>query len=204
MPISTSTAALIEKNKRFSNNPFLILLEINHHDLPSPIYLCNNNVNLVFNAITWTACVFVLDDINETKEAEVPTLNLTVIDLTKTLIAELDNFGGGTGATVIIRIINTGIPGEYLRQAEYNINSASVSSGYKITFTLGANKINMYRSPLNRYLKLHCRYKRFGGSQCGYDGEETECNRTLKRCKELENQARFGGFPGIGKQGVFA
>lgn len=37
----------------------------------------------------------------------------------------------------------------------------------------------------------------FKGPNCGYAGSETECDYTFKRCKELENERRFGGFPDI-------
>lgn len=40
-----------------------------------------------------------------------------------------------------------------------------------------------------------CRWKKFKGAQCGYAGAETACNRTYLRCKELGNEANFGGFP---------
>lgn len=35
---------------------------------------------------------------------------------------------------------------------------------------------------------------RFKGARCAYAGAETRCDRTLTRCTELANQARFGGF----------
>lgn len=37
----------------------------------------------------------------------------------------------------------------------------------------------------------------FKGANCGYSGSETECDYTFRRCKELSNEARFGGFPDI-------
>lgn len=37
----------------------------------------------------------------------------------------------------------------------------------------------------------------FKGINCGYSGAETECNFTFQRCKELNHEDRFGGFPDI-------
>jgi hypothetical protein len=37
----------------------------------------------------------------------------------------------------------------------------------------------------------------FKGVNCGYIGAETECNFTFRRCQELFNTDRFGGFPDI-------
>lgn len=39
-----------------------------------------------------------------------------------------------------------------------------------------------------------CRWKRFKGSQCGYTGDATWCDRSYARCLALANQANYGGF----------
>lgn len=39
-----------------------------------------------------------------------------------------------------------------------------------------------------------CRYRRFKGARCGYSGEETWCDRSYARCRELGNTDNFGGF----------
>lgn len=36
---------------------------------------------------------------------------------------------------------------------------------------------------------------RFKGTRCGYQGAETECNKTAQRCAELTNMSRHGGMP---------
>jgi phage-related protein len=38
---------------------------------------------------------------------------------------------------------------------------------------------------------------------CNYSGAEISCNRSYARCVELNNETRYGGFPGIGKTGVY-
>jgi len=39
-----------------------------------------------------------------------------------------------------------------------------------------------------------CRWKIFKGTECGYAGAETECDRSYARCDELSNTDNFGGF----------
>ena len=39
-----------------------------------------------------------------------------------------------------------------------------------------------------------CRWKAFKGTECGYSGEETVCDRSYQRCVGLGNQINFGGF----------
>ena len=38
--------------------------------------------------------------------------------------------------------------------------------------------------------------------RCNYSGSETSCNRSFTRCEELNNGARFGGFPGLANSGL--
>ena len=48
-----------------------------------------------------------------------------------------------------------------------------------------------------RTLSLHppsCRWKVFKGTECGYSGAETQCDRSYTRCTELSNTDNFGGF----------
>jgi hypothetical protein len=47
-----------------------------------------------------------------------------------------------------------------------------------------------------------CQVKKFKDSRCGYAGAETWCDKTLTRCKVLNNQTRFYGFPTITKSMV--
>lgn len=48
--------------------------------------------------------------------------------------------------------------------------------------------------PAMKY-RASCQVRRFKDCRCGYQGEETTCDRTFTRCKELGNQANFRGFP---------
>ncbi len=48
--------------------------------------------------------------------------------------------------------------------------------------------------PVMKY-RAGCQVRRFKDCRCGYTGEETSCDRTFERCKELGNQANFRGFP---------
>ena len=39
-----------------------------------------------------------------------------------------------------------------------------------------------------------CRWKEFKGTECGYAGDVSWCDRTYGRCQEVGNSANFGGF----------
>lgn len=70
--------------------------------------------------------------------------------------------------------------------------------------TLDYENANMdIETPLGGYEKqcpamkyrVSCQVRRFKDCRCGYVGEETTCDRTFDRCKELGNHANFRGFP---------
>ena len=50
-----------------------------------------------------------------------------------------------------------------------------------------------YNTPCMKY-KATCNVRKFKDCRCGYTGEETTCDRTYTRCKELGNNKRFQGF----------
>ena len=50
--------------------------------------------------------------------------------------------------------------------------------------------------PAMKY-RATCQVRRFKDCRCGYTGEETTCDRTYSRCKELGNQENFRGFPAM-------
>ena len=204
MPLSISTDAINEKNRLSSSDPFILLLEI---DYPNeiPIRVCWNTESIVWDGETYQAFPFKLDDIEETKEAEVPTVNLTIVDIGRQLIPIIDDKDGGVGAEVWIRIVHSAHLDNTIPEFEQNfeILETRIGSDFSINFKLGAENLMSRRSPQDRYLKGHCRYEDFKGTLCGYDGTETDCNRTFERCRELGNETRFGGFPGLGRIGYW-
>ena len=50
------------------------------------------------------------------------------------------------------------------------------------------------QAPVMKY-RTTCQVRRFKDCRCGYSGEETSCDRTFERCKELDNEENFAGFP---------
>jgi len=63
----------------------------------------------------------------------------------------------------------------------------------KISFTVTNQFSQWNQTTLNRH-SPSCRWKKFKGIECGYEGSETWCNRTYARCQALDNTANFGGY----------
>ncbi len=63
----------------------------------------------------------------------------------------------------------------------------------KLNFTIVSLFVQWAQKTLQRHAPS-CRWKVFGGTECGYVGGETECDRSYARCLELANTDNFGGF----------
>jgi len=70
-------------------------------------------------------------------------------------------------------------------------------------FSLSSNlDVFDVKIPRTQISRAFCRFK-FKGSECGYAGSESQCNKTLQRCRELNNSKRFGAFPATPIQNIF-
>ena len=203
--LNMSSEAIAKKNALADSGAWILLLEIAYEG-ETPLYLCYNTENIVWNYITWVAYPFNLGDLEESNTGEATSVTLSVHDIGRQLTPLLDTYNGGVGANVYARIVHS----SYLTSStpeleeQFEIIDVAIDSNSVISFKLGSENLSNYRSPPNRYLKGHCRYNEFGGTLCGYTilADET-CSRTFGRCRELDNQARFGGFPGIGRLGLY-
>lgn len=98
-----------------------------------------------------------------------------------------------------------------------DINTNSLIPGMeRILYAGKCNNLNLdfenatmdIETPLGGYEKqcptmkyrASCQVRRFKDCRCGYTGDETKCDRTFARCKELGNQDNFRGFPTMYKE----
>ena len=204
MPLTLSSAYIAEKNKLSSQYAWLVLLSVNFVG-EDPLRLAWNTDNVVWNGNTYTKYALEFDELVEDGKGALPVFGIRIANPGMLLMPYLEASGGGVGATVTLYVVHSNNLSESDAVLEETFEVIETSADAKwVYFTLGAEHPLLQRFPKQRYLKDHCRYKEFGGSECGYSGLETECNRTFERCIELANQARFGGFPGMAYGGVYA
>lgn len=204
MPIDITSNAILEKNKLNQTGVWLYLIKFTYES-ETPVTLCLNNETITWSALTWYPAIFSVSGITETKDGDIPAIPLTIVDFNGLIIPILEEYDGAINADVDIYIVHS----DYLLNTEPEVHvtaqviSTSISGNNTISFQLGGNNLANKRCPNNRYLKNTCRFD-FKGTLCGYTGVEIECDRTFERCKELNNQARYGGFPGCGAIGYLA
>lgn len=199
MPLSISTDAISEKNKLANSDPWILLLEIIYPN-ETPVRVAWNTENVVWDGVTWYAVPFELGDMEESREAEVPTVDLTIVDIERRITPYIDDYNGGVGATVYVRVVHSAHLDNTDAELEekFEIRSVNIDHRNAINFSLGSENLSNFRSPPDIFLQAHCRYKEFKGTYCQYSGSETDCDRTFEDCRSKGNESRFGGFPGIG------
>lgn len=170
--------------------------------LGTPIRLVQNEVDITWNGETWTAFPFEIDVIGDWKKNELPQIVARVSNVARSIQGYIDDSDGGVQSQVGIYVVHGGNLGETTPLLELHYTVISTSCDHEwVTFTLSASNTFARRFPKNTCLKNICRYK-FKDQWCGYAGVETQCDRSLSRCRALSNSERFGGFPGIGFRGL--
>ncbi len=193
-----SAIAKLEKNKISSTGAWLVLIEVQFQG--ATIRVVNNNEDIEWptgSGTTWIAFPFELGEVNENSKGELPALQLKVSNVTRTIQQYLEEYAGGTDATVILRVVMS----EHLdlttpeMTETFSVKSTSTDAMWAY-FNLGPDFALTQRYPADRYMQNFCPY-RYKSIKCGYNGALPPCNKTLSQCRERNNSTRFGGAPGI-------
>ena len=209
MPVLLSPAAYIEKNALASSGIWAILIEIYIPQLDDYIRVTSNNEDMIWNSLTWQSFPFKMDEIGDSTKGEIPQFSISISNINGVVQSYLEEADGGVGSEVRLLIINTNIVSDVPEvELEFIVKSTNVDATWA-NFVLGV--INPFSITVGqRMLRTGCRYtganetlNGFKGLRCKYSGSETECNKTLTRCRELNNTPNFGGFPGLGIGNTF-
>ncbi len=203
-----SPISRVEKNKLTSDSVWLTCLEIHITSMTDIIRIVNNNEDINWNGELWQMFPFDFDEINESSSGETSQVVIKVSNVKNQIgqhVREYDawckqNSFQPIKATLYILNSKDLDNTEPIYKLNLVLNKPHIGF-LEVTFTLSAK--NLYGSVIPR-VKMYpnsCRFV-FKSTQCAYAGDETKCDKTLKRCQELSNSSRFGGFPTIGNKGV--
>jgi len=197
--LALSEASIIEKNKLSTDGVWLLALEAQIPE--NTLYLVNNTEDVTLGGQRYVAFPFSLEDITEDGK-ELPNVRLTVSNATGTIQRYVERNNGLGGMKVVLRVYHTSIP-DAAEVEEYFVVTGVTCDVEQVTFTLGTDFSFTRRFPPVRMMKDYCPFK-FKGVECGYRGAAQQCNKTLKRCRELGNNIRFGGEATIPQGGLYA
>jgi lambda family phage minor tail protein L len=156
----------------------------------------------------------------QTKEGDLPTIQVSVGNVTREIGAALEAHAGLVGACVVIRLVNRDTLADLFSQVrEDSLVQSSKATHVAVDFTLAPYNLYQAQFPRNRFLRNYCEFL-FGGLECGYaippgatgtlGGGFTTCGKTFAQCDErgldellrgvtVGHPLRFGGFLGIPK-----
>lgn len=144
------------------------------------------------------------DGLTEDVSGQIQRASLVMLNVTREVQQLLDENDGLRGRQVTITQVwldtiadPTAFISDSLSLVDCTITEKSVT--FSMSSALDVLNVQLPRRALTRNF---CRFK-FKGTECAYAGAETLCDKTLNRCRELENASRFGGFPSTPAQRIF-
>ena len=202
-----STQSIQDKNSLSTSSVFLTLLELQIPSISTNLRLVNNNEDIVYNSHTYLRFPFEIQEIKQSVNSEISSFVINISNVTNEIaqyIKAYDDYiklNSYEPIKVILCVVNSKdlsntTPLQKIELILTNINM----NLQQVSFTVSAKNTYQIRVPKHN-LKKSCRFK-FKSTQCGYSGDESVCNKSLARCKELSNSSRFGGFASIGNQGI--
>ena len=167
------------------------------------IYILDNETleTLRYNGEDYIGAPLSFGEITKDDSTSVSKLNLQLSNVGLAISGIIGQRGDViTNAPAILTLVfldlntNTLIPD--IKQVLYAGRCNNLKLDYEnatmdIETTLGGYEI---MAPAMKY-RTTCQVRRFKDCRCGYTGEETSCDRTFERCKELDNHNNFRGFP---------
>jgi lambda family phage minor tail protein L len=205
-------ASALQKHQIAGTAPWFVLLDIfpNKDDMSIVLRVARNTDDVIWGGHTYLAFNFDIQSIDESTSGELPQVTITVSNVNRAVQGQLEPYGGGVGATVVLTVVNAAdMGGDPVQQFTWSILQASATDQL-VTFTLGAPSPLLKQFPSGLYVKNHC-FHIFNsptlqaalnpdGMPCGYTGALITCDHTLNGtngCRVHGNQGRFGGFPGL-------
>ena len=201
MSLNLSMTTIMEKNRLTSDEAWLVLLEIQFQGVT--LYLVRNTEGINWNNQWWDAFPFELGDISEDSKGEIPELTVKIANQTRQAQKYVHAVGGGVGAVVYLRVVNSGHLDihEPDLELEFSVEKTETDENW-VYFTLGGDNATSSRYPKRRIIKDFCPVA-FKGIECGYAGAGTSCKKTLLSCRSLGNQMRFGGEASLPLGGLY-
>lgn len=165
------------------------------------------------SGISYKPVAMTQGEIETNSEGSLPSLEVSIDNTTRFLMNELENVDlEGNPAKVTLLNQRTELDPNTFIDWDFVISAASANRE-AVSIRLELPNLFERESPTDRYNAARCRYKRFGGPECGYvinsAAAFTSCpGRTVDECTARgddevarglprQHPERFGGFPGI-------
>lgn len=195
---------IAEKNKQ-AVKPIRLYTIYDYDNAGANLYFAEYTSDITFDGVMYQKFPIKFEAVSEKTGGEVDEVKILLSNVSREIEALLQNpsykFKGK-------KVTITYVFADQLSDPDCRYDESFYIDYYETNardavFTL-ASKLDVYevKIPGRTVTRTHCSWV-FKGTECKYAGGETECNRTLQRCRELENTANYGGFPAAGGRKMF-
>ena len=200
----TDATFIQEKNKQ-QNKPIWLFTLKNYDGANTNLCLTNWDSDITFNGISYLRFPIKIDFTSNNTQGQVDSLTLTIGNASRMMQAYLEQYDlRGLAVDIQIVFADTLSDGTAFLKDTYYID-AYTADAQNVVLTLNTVfSILGLQLPARKYMGNYCSW-RFKGTECGYAGSTSTCNKTTTACKTMNggsNILRYGGFVGIPTQRI--
>lgn len=202
---------LSQLRKSETDKPWLVLYEIPVDDTDT-YRLVNQSTPVEWCGKTFQPYPVSHGEVKSQGDGSLPTLELTVSNITREVESVMDAHDGLVGKVVTISLVHKDFlsdPG-VASSVKLKIGSSSYDSRAAV-FALVMQGMMNAAYPPHRYMRTRCRWV-YKSAGCGYVGTLPTCAKTFEDCdahgddddannRPVLHPLRFGGQPGIARFG---
>ena len=192
------TDDFLKEISKEANKPIVLYQIDNYDDAGSVLRFAEYSHDVVWNGQTFRAFPVTHEFVSENLQGEVDSINVKFTNL-GVLVGSyvFDDFEWYEKKVTIYIVFADRLDSadDYISDVFYIDSWSASEKDIQLTLVSRYDVLAM-TIPGRRIHRSFCCWK-FKGDECGYIGTEAECNKTLTRCRELNNQLRFGGFPAV-------
>jgi len=193
---------ITEKNKQ-ENKPLFLYTIYDYDGSDTNLYFCEYDTNVTFDSQEYTKFPITHESIGENTKGQIDAVRIMLSNISRLIQAYLEDndFRGKKVRILTVWADHLDDADAYTEDIFY-IDSYSADQD-NVVFTV-TSKFDVLgvEIPARKYSRNYCGWK-FKSTECGYLQDETECNKTLARCRVLNNETRYGGFPSVPSKPIY-
>ena len=192
---------ILEKNKQ--ENAPIYLYTIYDYDGSTDLFFTNYDTNITFDSQEYVKFPITHEFISENTTGQIDSVKLTLGNVSRLIQAHLEE-NDFRGVKVVIMQVFADLLDDadaYIKHIYYVDSYIADQQSVEFTLTSKFDVLEV-ELPARKYSRNHCGWK-FKSTECGYAGGESECNKTLTRCRVLANNERFGAFPSVPSRPIY-
>jgi len=195
---------ITEKNKQ-ENKPIFLFTLYDYNGSDTNLYYAGYDMNVTFDSHEYVKFPITFERIGENTKGEIDAVKIMLANVSRLIQAYLETYDlrGKKVRILTVWADHLDDADAYTEDIFYIDNYTADQDNVVITATSKFDVLGV-EIPARKYSRNYCAWK-FKGSDgsCGYSGDETTCDKTLQRCRILNNSSRYGGFPSIPSKPIF-